>query len=652
MVERDFAQIAKNGFNVVRVHTGPPRWLLDVAQKNGLRVMVGLNWGEQMAFLDQPDRRDEIEAKVRKWIRRCSGHPAVFCYSVGNEITSSIVRWHGRRQVEKFIQHLYHAAKQEDSDALVTYVNYPSTEYLRLPFLDILSFNVYLESQQAFEDYLSRLHNLSDDRPVLLSEIGLDSIRNSEDKQAITLEWQVRSVFKQGCCGVIVFAWTDEWYHGKHLVEDWKFGLTTRDRTPKPALRAVRQAFQESPFPPGINWPRISVVVCSYNGASTIRDTLDGLQKLDYPGLETIVVDDGSTDSTAQIASEYPVQLIRTKNGGLSQARNTGIQAATGEMVAFIDDDAYPDIHWLKFLAKTIIDGKYVGVGGPNLPPPNDGWKADAVANSPGNHNVVLLTDRVAEHIPGCNMAFWKDALEAVGGFDPRFRSAGDDVDVCWRIRDRGGVIGYSPAAVVWHHRRRSFRKFWKQQVGYGKAEALLERKWPSRYSPIGQLSWLGRIYGKGVSADLSSLGGRVYQGVWGTAPFQSLYESRGSRWSLALAPEWYLMIGLLSGTFVLSIGWGASIIFGPALLVAVALPVAQASISARRAKFVASPRKRRRSLVVLRLVVVFLHLMQPMARLSGRIRGGLTPWRRRGPRTLPRFRRRHVAYWRDLPVA
>src|SRR2546422_7518933 len=135
--------------------------------------------------------------------------------------------------------------------------------------------------------------------------------------------------------------------------------------------------------------------------------------------------------------------------------------------------------------------------------------------------------------------------------------------------------------------------------------------------------------------------------GSLGTAPFQSLYESRGSRWSLALAPEWYLMIGLLSGTFVLSIGWGASIIFGPALLVAVALPVAQASISARRAKFVASPRKRRRSLVVLRLVVVFLHLMQPMARLSGRIRGGLTPWRRRGPRTRPPVPRLPLTYWR-----
>src|SRR5207245_8649089 len=111
---------------------------------------------------------------------------------------------------------------------------------------------------------------------------------------------------------------------------------------------------------------------------STIRDTLEGLQKRDYPGLETIVVDDGSTDSTEQIASEYPVQLIRTKNGGLSQARNTGIQAATGEMVAFIDDDAYPDIHWLKFLAKSTIEAKYVEVGRPNIPPTIDGWRAIA----------------------------------------------------------------------------------------------------------------------------------------------------------------------------------------------------------------------------------------------------------------------------------
>src|SRR5213592_2224621 len=126
-VEKDFSEMAARGFNVVRVYTAPPPWLLDAALKHGLRVMIGLNWGEHMAFLDEPGRIAEIEERIRTWIRSCAGHPAVFCYIIGNEIPASIVRWHGRRRVEKFIERLYRIAKEEDPDALVTYVNYSST---------------------------------------------------------------------------------------------------------------------------------------------------------------------------------------------------------------------------------------------------------------------------------------------------------------------------------------------------------------------------------------------------------------------------------------------------------------------------------------------------------------------------------------------
>src|SRR2546425_9050467 len=70
--------------------------------------------------------------------------------------------------------------------------------------------------------------------------------------------------------------------------------------------------------------------------------------------------------------------------------------------------------------------------------------------------------------------------------------------------------------------------------------------------------------------------------------------------------------------------------------------------MAARHATFVVEKRNRRWSLVGLRLVVLFLHLVQPMARLTGRMRGGLTPWRRRGPKTRPRFRRTHKTYWRE----
>ena len=73
-----------------------------------------------------------------------------------------------------------------------------------------------------------------------------------------------------------------------------------------------------------MSWPKITVVVCSYNGEPTIRDTLDGLVALEYPDYEVIVVNDGSTDATPEIAARYPFRLISTENRGLSSARNTG----------------------------------------------------------------------------------------------------------------------------------------------------------------------------------------------------------------------------------------------------------------------------------------------------------------------------------------
>ncbi len=651
VVERDFALMAEHGFNVVRVHTGPPCWLLDCAQRNGLRVMVGLNWGEQMAFLDDKERVDEIIGKVRRWVRRCSGHPALFCYTVGNEITSSIVRWHGRRRVERFIHRLYRIAKEEDPDALVTYVNYPSTEYLRLPFLDFLCFNVYLESRNEFEDYLARLHSLSNDSPVLLSEVGLDSLRNGDNKQADTLDWQVRSTFKVGCCGLIVFAWTDEWYHGKHLVEDWRFGLTTSSRTAKPALRSVQKAFAESIPPPRYaHWPRVSVVVCSHNGAATIRDTLEGLRNLDYPDYEVIVINDGSTDSTLRIVLEYPfVRLVNTANRGLSNARNTGIETASCELVAFIDDDAYPDELWLKYLVLSLVEGDCVGVGGPNFPPPNDDWKIKAMGHAPGGPNPVLISDRTAEHIPGCNMMFRKDALVSIGGFDSRFRTAGDDVDLCWRLLDKGGVVGYSPSAVVWHHRRSSVRRYWKQQVGYGKAEALLENKWPNKYNSFGQMKWLGRIYGRGIPLDFASLFvGRVYQGVWGSAPYQSLYQPRGSFWSLMLMPEWYLITASLGLLFLLSIGWAPWLVLGPLFLLSATLPIIQSALNVRRTRTRSGATEGRFRIFRMRTMLLFLNVLQPLARLDGRLKGGLTPWRRHGPKARLTLRPVMMSMWRD----
>src|SRR5207245_4591071 len=134
---------------------------------------------------------------------------------------------------------------------------------------------------------------------------GVSADRSNPAADTLSLHDALPISFAAGCGGVFVFAWTDEWYRHGHDVEDWAFGLTRADRSPKPALETVREAFAEAPFAPSLPWPRVSVVVCSHNGARTIRDACEGLRRLEYPNYEVIVVDDGSTDDTAAIASQY-----------------------------------------------------------------------------------------------------------------------------------------------------------------------------------------------------------------------------------------------------------------------------------------------------------------------------------------------------------
>ncbi|HUK61284.1 MAG TPA: glycosyltransferase [Stellaceae bacterium] len=557
-VARDFALMREAGANTLRIFTVPPRWLLDDAAAAGLRVLVGIPWAQHVTFLDDSGIQREIMRTVVAAVRGLDRHPAIFAYLIGNEIPPDMVRWHGAERVRSFLKRLVGMVKEADPGRLVSYANFPSTEYLTVDFTDFLCFNVYLHQEGAFRRYLSRLHNLAVDRPLVLTEFGIDSIREGEAEQARILSWQIRTAFEMGVAGTFVFAWTDEWFTGGHPVEDWAFGLVDRARHPKPAFAAVKERY-EGPIPPRLaKTPRVSVVVCAYNAERTMEACLASLEHLNYPDYEVIVVNDGSKDRTLEISEKFGYcRIISQPNKGLSVARNVGAEAATGEIVAYTDSDCVADPDWLAYLVAKMEASDLVACGGPNFPPPENSLVPAAVAVSPGGPTHVLLSDDVAEHIAGCNMAFRRDVLLRLGGFDPVYRAAGDDVDICWRLQDAGYTIGFSPAAIVWHFRRNTVQAYIGQQRGYGKAEALVYSKHPFRFNLFGQAKWLGRIYGDLSTSLLLSRRPVIYSGVFGRGLFQTLYEPSSSLAAfLPLTFEWNVVALVLALIAVAAGGW------------------------------------------------------------------------------------------------
>ena len=524
-VRRDLDQIRSLCANVLRIYHVPPRWFLDVLTEYELKVLIDIPWAKHLCFLDTATSRAAARQEVRTAVASCRGHPAVFAFSVVNEISAEIVRWSGVQRVQRFINDLVDEAKAIDPSCLCTFTSFPPTEFLQVESIDFVCFNVYLHEPVSFENYLARLQTLADAKPLMLGEFGMDSIREGEPRKGEFLNWQIELAFRSGLAGTVVFSFTDDWFRGGMQIEDWGFGLTTRDRRPKDSFRVVQRQYQSAPWFPLPGVPKVSVVVATFNGSRTLRSCLESLTRLNYPDYEVILVDDGSTDQTPELAKSYSsVRYLRQTNQGLSAARNAGIGAARGEIIAFTDDDCRADEDWLYYLVNDLLRSDCAGIGGHNFLPPEDSRVAAAVVVSPGGPAHVMLTDREAEHIPGCNMAFHKWAFEQIGLFDPIFRKAGDDVDICWRLQDGKFKIGFSPAGFVWHYRRATVKAYLKQQAGYGEAEALLIGKHPEHYNAFGGGIWRGRIYASSFSG-LLLRPAVIYHGIFGSGFFQRLYE-------------------------------------------------------------------------------------------------------------------------------
>lgn len=611
----DFARMRVIGVNAVRTYHVPPSWFLDIADEQGIAILVDIPWPRHLCFLDSSTAQRQARQYVREAAERGKSHPSLFAYSIGNEIPANIVRWHGANRVQRFLSELTDVAKQTDPTGLVTYANYPSTEYLELPFLDFASFNVYLHEIEAFRRYLFRLQNKVGDMPLVLGELGMDTLRHDEAEQAEFLAGHLREAKLMGLAGAFVFSWTDDWHTGGYQIVDWAFGITRNDRAPKESYHAVGNVFHATPAALLPSIPSVSVVVCSYNGSPALSQCLQSLMEMDYPDYEVILVDDGSTDNTREIASRFPdVRTIHQDNQGLSAARNVGLQTASGSIVAYTDSDCFADPYWLTHLVYQLEKSGAAAVGGPNLTP-RDGWLASCVAASPGQPTHVLESDQVAEHIPGCNMAFHREALLAINGFRPRYRQAGDDVDVCWRLQQAGMWITFAPGAFVWHHRRQTALAYLRQQGGYGEAEALLWFDHPDQFNIRGEGKWRGTLYGSGLKG-LRLSRPVIYRDTFASGLFQTIYQPEPAHWAMLPGTlEWHL-VALAMACF--AVYWHPAGFAAAAML---AISVFIAGLQARQADLEPGY-----SNLKSRIVVAALCLAQPLVRSWARYKTRLFP--------------------------
>lgn len=262
-------------------------------------------------------------------------------------------------------------------------------------------------------------------------------------------------------------------------------GLTA-DPARWPFLRRRREVLAQAPF--------ISVVVCTRDRADRLEACLSHLDRQEYPRLEVVVVDNAPTSDAARVLvdarqrlGKCPHHYVVERRGGLSRARNAGIAASSGDVIAFLDDDEVPDVHWLAGLASGFARGDDIGcVTGMIVPTRLDTrvqeWFEWSGGHSKGRGFSPAIFSGLGPQSPlfplppfgaGGNMAFRREALAHIGGFDVALGAgtparASEDTLAFTLVLLAGYRIAYEPAALVGHDHYAKPEDLRRQMYGYG----------------------------------------------------------------------------------------------------------------------------------------------------------------------------------------
>ena len=227
----------------------------------------------------------------------------------------------------------------------------------------------------------------------------------------------------------------------------------------------------------------ISVIIPAYNAEATLGDCLAALQTqtLARDRYTVIVVDDGSTDRTAEIARQYDVHLIRQPNAGPAAARNRGAQAAPGQILLFTDADCEPLPDWIKRMTEPFRDSEVVGAKGVYRTRQQALVARFVQLEYEDKYARMSGRDRI-DFVDTYSAAYRRDVFFANGGFDTVFPTACvEDQEFSFRLARKGYRLVFAPRAVVYHHHDTTPGEYWRRKFGIGYWKALLLRWHPER---------------------------------------------------------------------------------------------------------------------------------------------------------------------------
>lgn len=242
-------------------------------------------------------------------------------------------------------------------------------------------------------------------------------------------------------------------------------------------MPAALQALEDRP-------PLVSVIVAARNAAPTLGACLASIARLDYPHVEVLVADDGSTDETAAIARRAGARVVDAAGAGPAAARNLAVAASAGRVIAFTDADCEVPPDWLSVLVAALDRPGIAAAGGSQIQVFGGGSDARAGAAIEAFFRLAALffdypreggSPRAVAHVASCNSVYRREAFLEVGGFTPGL-FPGEDVDLDYRLRQRGYRAWFVPSVRVRHHRPGGWAGFMRMMRRYGRGQGVLVR--------------------------------------------------------------------------------------------------------------------------------------------------------------------------------